>query len=200
MKRAVIYLRVSSEKQAAEERTSLALQESECRRYAEREGWEVIGVHYDTITGFNTLDTRPGFQEVKAILGAKGTDIVLTWMIDRMFRDQTDMLVFVRDSLMPANAQIVSVMEGAFESTGTGKLILGILAWKAEQERETIRDRLHGNMRAQVKQGRIKPGPTPAYGYKWVGENKEGYAINEEVAPVVRFIYQSIDDGVSLHG
>ena len=55
-------------------------------------------------------------------------------------------------------------------------------------------------MRTQVEHGRIKPGPTPPYGYVFTGKNKEGLAINEEVAPIVRFIYQSIDDGMSLHG
>jgi site-specific DNA recombinase len=197
MRRAVIYLRVSSEKQATEERTSLALQEAECRKYAEREGWEVAGVCYDTMTGFDTIDVRPGFQEVRALLRAGQADVLLTWMIDRLFRDQTDLMIAAREC-QDAGAQIISVTEGPFENTPTGRLILGILGWKAEQERITIRDRLHGNMRAQVAQGRIKPGPVPAYGHAWVGENKEGYAINEDVAPVVRRIYQAIDDGMAL--
>jgi DNA invertase Pin-like site-specific DNA recombinase len=197
MRQAVIYLRVSSEKQATEERTSLALQEAECRKYAEREGWGVAGVCYDTMTGFDTIDVRPGFQEIRALLHAGQADVLLTWMVDRLFRDQTDLLIAAREC-QEAGGQIVSVTEGPFDNTPTGRLILGILGWKAEQERITIRDRLHGNMRARVAQGRIKPGPVPAYGYSWIGENKEGYTINEDVAPVVRLIYQAIDDGMSL--
>ncbi len=151
------------------------------------------------MTGFDTIDVRPGFQEVRALLRGGQADVLLTWMVDRLFRDQTDLMIAAREC-QDAGAQIVSVTEGPFDNTPTGRLILGILGWKAEQERITIRDRLHGNMRTQVEHGRIKPGPTPPYGYVFTGENKEGLAINEEVAPIVRFIYQSIDDGMSLHG
>jgi hypothetical protein len=112
-------------------------------------------------------------------------------------RDQTDLLLFAREA-MDAGAQIVSATEGAFENTSTGKLLLGILGWKDEQERITIKERLHGNLRAQVQQGRILPGAVPAYGYRWTGDTKTGYAINEGTAPIIRRIFQAIDDGQSL--
>jgi DNA invertase Pin-like site-specific DNA recombinase len=197
MKRAVVYVRVSTDKQAQEDRTSLALQEAECRRYAEREGWEVAGVKQDTVTAFDTLDSRPGLQEVRKIVEDKRADIVLCWMTSRIMRDQTDLAIFARE-VYAAGGQIVSVKEGPFEDTPTGRLLLAITGWKDEQERITIKERLHGNLRAQVQAGRILPGAVPAYGYMWTGDTKTGYAINEETAPVIRRIFQMIDSGQSM--
>jgi DNA invertase Pin-like site-specific DNA recombinase len=199
MRRAVLYLRVSSEKQTGNDKTSLELQESDCRKHAAREGWEVAGVYQDVQTAHDTLADRPGLQQVREVVKNRQAEIVLCWATSRIMRDSADLAIFARE-VYEVRGQIVSVTEGLFDDTPTGKLLLSIYGWKDEQERITIRDRLHGNMRAKVEKGRIKPGPTPPYGYVFVGENKEGLAINEEVAPVVRFIFQSIDDGMSLHG
>lgn len=108
MTTAAIYVRVSSKKQAAEERTSLADQEKECRAYAARESWPVVVVGRDTQTGFETMDQRPALQEVRDLIQSSGADVLIVWRFDRAARDQVDLLVLNRE-VRSAGARLVVV-------------------------------------------------------------------------------------------
>ena len=62
MFRVGIYIRFSSDLQRP---TSLEDQLRECREYAERQGWEVVGVYEDAALSA-TSSHRPGFQRLLA--------------------------------------------------------------------------------------------------------------------------------------
>lgn len=197
MTAAALYLRVSTRQQVADDRTSLALQEKECRAAAAREGLDVVGVGSDVFTGYDSLDERPGLQKVRDLVQSGVADAVIVWKYDRGARDQLDLLLLHRE-VSQAGGRFISATQGEVENTAQGRMMLGIQGGFAEIERETIRDRLHGNMREKVLAGRIKVGAVPKYGYSYAGDKKNTYIINPDTAPTVRRLYQMADEGKSL--
>lgn len=69
-KKCVIYARVSSMKQTSEG-SGLSSQERTCRDYAERNGYEVVEVFTDVISG--KYEDRPGMNALLAFLGKVST-------------------------------------------------------------------------------------------------------------------------------
>lgn len=198
MTSAAIYVRVSSKKQAAEEKTSLADQEKFCRAYAEREGWPVAGAFVDTLTGYETADLRPALREVRDLIHSSGATILLCWRFDRIARDQVDLMVLNREANQ-AGARLVSATEGPVEDNAASRGLLAIRGMAAEIEREGIVARTQGAIRTRAESGKLLIGGAPKYGLMYVGQRKDSYAINPETGPIVQRMYQMADEGRSLH-
>ena len=62
-KRAAVYIRVSSEKQATRDKVSLPKQERLCREHAARMGWEVSAVYSDSGISGTKWDKREALME-----------------------------------------------------------------------------------------------------------------------------------------
>src|SRR6516164_1364598 len=96
MKRAVLYLRVSTLDQTT------ANQERELRQVAERAGWQVVHVYKDHgISGAKGKDKRPAFNSLHKAAARREFDVVMAWSVDRRGRSLQD-LVSVLDSLHAA--------------------------------------------------------------------------------------------------
>ena len=81
MKRAVLYLRVSTVDQTT------ANQERELRLVAERAGWEIVGVYRDHgISGAKGRDKRPRFDALHKAAARREFDVVMAWSVDRLGR------------------------------------------------------------------------------------------------------------------
>lgn len=81
--RVAIYARYSSDMQNPK---SVDDQVSECRKYAERNGYEVVKVYGDAgLSG--ALRDRPEFQALLEAVHARSFDIVLFEHVDRLGRD-----------------------------------------------------------------------------------------------------------------
>ena len=88
MKRAVIYARVSTDKQA-DEGLSIDSQIDSCRRKAEQLGAVVLHVFRDEgISG--TTDARPGFRTAINRCAVGDVDFMICWSSSRFARDQHD--------------------------------------------------------------------------------------------------------------
>src|SRR5690242_2374968 len=89
MLRAVLYCRVSTVEQT--QNLSLQTQESACRTYASREGYEVAAVFVDRGESAKTAD-RPGFQRMLAFCRkGKGTPhAVIVYGLSRFSRNNAD--------------------------------------------------------------------------------------------------------------
>ena len=109
MDRVAIYCRVSTEAQAPDkdkpkdpnEKISLEEQERHCRTRAAERRWEVAAVEGDRMTGFRSLDTRPGLEAVRKLIASGGANIVLMWKMDRGARGALDMLLLHQELLIP---------------------------------------------------------------------------------------------------
>jgi hypothetical protein len=80
---AVVYLRVSTARQAAEG-IGLDAQEAKCRAHAERMGWPVLAVHKDEgVSGRDGVEDRAGLQAAIAAVKANPGAVVVVYSVSR---------------------------------------------------------------------------------------------------------------------
>lgn len=138
MKRAIIYVRVSTEEQAAEG-VSLEAQLAKAREWAEKNGYSVEEqlVYRDAISG-KRADNRPGLQGALAAI-RKG-DALVFYSLSRLARSTKDTIA-ISERVEKAGADLVSLTEVLLNTTSTGKLLFRLLAILAEFERDLISER-----------------------------------------------------------
>ena len=105
MKRAVLYLRVSTIDQTT------ANQERELREIAGRMGCEIVKVYKDHgISGAKGRDKRPAFDALCRDATKRQFDVVMAWSVDRLGRSLQDLVGFLSElhalgiDLYPASA------------------------------------------------------------------------------------------------
>jgi len=92
MKRAVLYLRVSTIDQTT------ANQERELREVASRMGCEIVRVYKDHgISGAKSRDGRPEFDRLLRDATQRKFDIVMAWSVDRLGRSLQDLVSFLSE-------------------------------------------------------------------------------------------------------
>ena len=92
MKRAVLYLRVSTLDQTT------ANQERELREIAGRMGCEIIKVYKDHgISGAKARDERPAFDALCRDATKRQFDLVMAWSVDRLGRSLKDLVAFLSE-------------------------------------------------------------------------------------------------------
>src|SRR5260370_26161634 len=90
MKRAVLYLRVSTIEQTT------ANQERELREIATRMGCEIVKVYKDHgISGAKGRDKRPAFDALCRDATHRRFDLVMAWSVDRLGRSLQDLIGFL---------------------------------------------------------------------------------------------------------
>ena len=90
MKRAVLYLRVSTVDQTT------ANQERELRVVAERMGCEIVKVYKDHgVSGAKGRDKRPQFDALCKAAARREFDVVMAWSVDRLGRSLQDLVGFL---------------------------------------------------------------------------------------------------------
>src|SRR5262245_37761393 len=81
MKRAALYVRVSTDAQTVEN------QIRELRQVAKRRGWDVVEVYSDAgISGAKGRNGRPGLDSMLKDASRRKFDIIIAWAIDRLGR------------------------------------------------------------------------------------------------------------------
>jgi DNA invertase Pin-like site-specific DNA recombinase len=92
MRRAVIYLRVSTIEQTT------ANQERELREIAGRMGCEIVKVYKDHgISGTRGRDKRPAFDNLSLDAARREFDLVMAWSVDRLGRSLQDLVGFLSE-------------------------------------------------------------------------------------------------------
>ena len=200
--RAAVYCRVSTDKQ--EDGYSLDEQEAGCRRYAEEQGYAVVGIYREVSDGEEV--NRPLLDELRAA-GRRGeADTLIVYVQDRLGRgpDTVAVIFYLLDA---AGITPECVLE-PYETGAMGAGMRAIRGMVSGMEKEAIRRRTQGGRRARAGSGKLIPGPRPLYGYRWKdgvgadgdqrGQTKVAYEIDEETAPVVRRIFAELAAGRSL--
>jgi len=92
IKRAALYVRVSTDGQTLENQTR------ELGLIAERRGWQVVETFGDAgISGAKSRDKRPGLDRMLNAACRREFDIVMAWSIDRLGRSLIDLLHTVQN-------------------------------------------------------------------------------------------------------
>lgn len=145
MPRAVLYIRVSSEKQSLENQLP-ALQQMAATR-----GLDIVEIYQEKASG--AKKARPEFQRMLRDAKQGKFDYVLVWALDRLTRSQMTMMETVLD-LDRVGVKTLSYQETWLEMEGPLRgLLIGIFGWLAEQERARIMERTHAAVSRARKNG-----------------------------------------------
>jgi len=145
MKRIAIYGRVSTVNQS----TDIQLQE--CREYAGRCGYEVVGEYCDTISGTTSKDDRAELTRLLNDAFARKFSTVVVYSIDRLGRSLKHCLDIL-ESLKAHHCDFISIKQTLDTSSASGQLIFNLFACLASYERTQILERTAlGRERAKAR-------------------------------------------------
>jgi DNA invertase Pin-like site-specific DNA recombinase len=158
--KAVVYLRISDEKQVSN--TSLATQEQVCRAYCNKQNLDVVDVVTDEAISAN----KNNLQRVAELLdycdqNYKKFDVLVVFKIDRFARSQ-EHHHYLRSKLLKKNIRLRSATENIGED-GSPKLIEGILAAVNEYDNDISIERTKLGMIRRLEQGLFPWNPPIGY-------------------------------------
>lgn len=156
------------------------------------DNWEFAGLFYDFgVTGTKT-EHRDGLQNLLLECKAGRIDYILTKSISRFSRNTTDCLFLVRE-LLDMNIPIYFEKENIDTGSMESEFVLSILSSMAQDESRSISENNKWAVRQRFENGTYQFSCVP-YGYM---RDDEGFMIiNPEEAEIVRFIYQSVLNGL----
>jgi DNA invertase Pin-like site-specific DNA recombinase len=148
MKRAVLYLRVSTTEQTT------ANQERELREIAGRMGCEIVKVYKDHgISGAKGRDKRPAFDALCRDAAKRQFDMVMAWSVDRLGRSLQDLVGFLSE-LHALRIDLFLHQQGLDTTTPAGKALFQMMGVFAEFERSMIQERVRAGLRRAKSEGR----------------------------------------------
>ena len=169
-KRVAIHCRVSTADQ------SCSRQEQELLEYAQKAGYEVVGIWKETASGVRTKSKER--REIMALAQARKIDCILVTELTRWGRSTVDLINTFQD-LDSWGVSIISTSGFQFDlSTSQGKLIASIMASLAEFERDLVRERVKSGLAAAKARGK-KLGRQPGQRVK---ADKCGHKVLQMVA------------------
>ncbi len=166
--RSVVYLRVSTDEQAASG-LGLEAQTHACHQWAEREGCPVAGAFTDDgVSGAAPIDKRPGLLD--AIAALEPGDVLLVAKRDRLGRDPI-VSAMIESAAARKSCRVVSAAgEGTADDDPSSVLMRRLVDAFAEYERLLIRARTRAALAAKKRRGE-RTGQVP-YGSRLDGDGK----------------------------
>ncbi|SBW11260.1 Resolvase domain containing protein [uncultured Alphaproteobacteria bacterium] len=148
MKRAAIYLRVSTNGQTTEN------QRLELQAVAERSGWEVVEVYEDAgVSGAKGREERPAFDRLSKDATRRRFDVVMAWSVDRLGRRLQDLVGFLTE-VHALGVDLFLHQQGIDTTTPAGKAMFQMLGVFAEFERSMIQERVKAGLARARSQGK----------------------------------------------
>ena len=158
-KKAVLYLRVSTEEQV--DNFSLDTQEEICRKEADKRGYEITEVFREEGRSAKTITGRPVLIQLLEFCRKQKHRVqaVLVYRLDRVSRITADYLA-IRKKLTENGVTIVSATEPTGDSP-TEKLVETILAGFAQLDNDIRSERSRNGLKARFLSGMIVTGQVP---------------------------------------
>lgn len=185
------YARVSSGKDAMLH--SLSAQVSYYSNLIQRHpGWLYCGVYADeALTG--TKDSRENFQRLLSACRNGEVDMVITKSISRFARNTVTLLQSIRE-LKELGVDVFFEEQNIHTMSADGELMLTILASYAQEESRSASENQKWRVRKGFERGEL---------INWrfllgYDISKDGVAVNQEEAEIVRDIFRRFLDGESL--
>lgn len=144
MPRAALYLRVSSERQTADN------QVAEVAQLARARGFEPVV--YEEVE--SAAKARPILDRMLADVRAGRVQAVAVWALDRLHRSMTGAINTVLE-LDRLGVPVLSVREGWLDTSGPVRpLLVAIFGWVAEQERARLIERTKAGLERARREGK----------------------------------------------
>jgi DNA invertase Pin-like site-specific DNA recombinase len=148
VKRAALYVRVSTDRQTVENQVAAL------SKVAEARGWQIVATFRDEgISGAKGRTHRPGLDEMLKQAQRGKFDVVMAWAIDRLGRSLVDLLSTI-ESLKACSVDLYLDQQSIDTTTPAGKLMLQMCGAFAEFERSMLQARIHAGLKRAVANGK----------------------------------------------
>ncbi len=195
-KRAIIYCRVSTDKQE-QDGESLEYQEEKCIQYADLHDIDVILILKEAKSGFIHYSHREKLTIARQLVREQMADMIIVWDLRRFSRNFVHSAM-IFEEVESAGGMIISVSEN-IDNSLTGKLIRSIMAWSAESERNKIVEYANRRWQTRIELGLPVGTGRPPYGWDWKDKEKTCYRIDiEEAAVRVSIFHMFVEMDMSL--
>lgn len=181
--RVAIYTRVSTEEQAIHG-ISLQAQETALKEYADKHHMTVTDVYTDEGYSATTLD-RPSLTRLLEDARKGKFEKLIFTKLDRLTRGVKN-YYRIMEVLQENNIDWKTILEDYDSSTASGRLHINIMLSVAENESAVIKERINFVFQDKVRRKEVISGKK-IIGYDIVDKH---YAINEDEAELVRFIFE----------
>jgi site-specific DNA recombinase len=199
MKRAAIYARVSSERQAGDDRVSIDAQLADCRDLCAQRGYQIVGEYVDKenyrargklVRPSGARKDRPAYKAMLQAAQAGDVDVIVAWKEDRLYRGMYAAMPFSEVLDERGAALDVGLVLETFD-----RKMLAIKAAMGKIELDNIRERMIMGRRVRLERGEVPGGDQVKYGYRKVDKR---LAIHEKEAEIVRKVFAWYIGGESI--
>lgn len=189
MKKAIGYIRVSTEHQA-DEGVSLAAQRAKITAWCALNDYELITIYEDAGISGKTVSKRPQLQAALSEM-KKGMALVV-YSLSRLARS-TKNCIEIADELKATGSDLVSLTEKIDTSSAMGEFFFTLIAALGQMERKVIGERTKAAL-AHKKANGEKYAPVP-FGYAEVNKRLE---VVKHEADLVAEIFSKRASGETL--
>lgn len=194
-KRAVLYVRVSTDEQSA----SIEAQREACTRLARRHGYQIVCEYHDeNVSGAMAIDKRPALKRALTALADDQADRLIVAKLDRLARNVRVALEIDEDDAQRHGWGILFGDMDVDTSTAVGKMQLSMFASVARFERDRISERTREALAVKRAQGvRLGRPSTPPAGI--VAERDAGSSLRAIADGLTRDAIPTAQGGQAWH-
>lgn len=149
MRKAVGYIRVSTDMQAADG-LSLDAQAAAIEQYCSTQGLKLVEIHKDVLSGGKA--ERPGLQDALRALH-RGVDVLVVLKFDRLSRSIRHFCELYETYFRSGEKELVAIRESIRLDSSLGRALVSILLVFAQMEREATAERTREALRHMKQQG-----------------------------------------------
>ena len=209
MKKAVIYIRVSTEEQA-KHGFSIETQLKACQEFAYKEGYTIVQTFIEEGKSAKDLNREEVKKLIKFCDNKKNIiNAIIVWRIDRLSRFNVDYHGVIRPMLMRHNIHLLSATEVNVNGI-EGEYMRNVMMCNAEYELSLIRFRTKENMKTIASNG-VMPCKAPiGYINQRTVDDKSIIEIDKTTAPYIKrafelyatglYSYQTLGDKLYTEG
>ncbi|MBZ5599589.1 MAG: recombinase family protein [Acidobacteriia bacterium] len=147
-----IYCRVSTRDKGQD----TANQRLQLERFARKQGWKVVKVYEDRVSGKRGESGREAFKEMFAAAARRDWDCCLFWSLDRLSREGAFPTLRYLTRLSELGVSYRSYTEEYINSAGIfGDVIVSLLATLAKQETIRLSERTIAGLQRARSAGRV---------------------------------------------
>lgn len=194
--RAALYIRLSKEDESEGPSQSVTNQRSLLEEFVREHHLQIYDTYIDDGWSGTNFD-RPDFQRMIGDIEAKKVNMVITKDLSRLGRDYIMTGHYMERYFPEKRVRYISLLDGI--DTGVESSANDITPFRAimnDMYAKDISKKIKSVKRDKQRKGQFIGGK-PVYGYKMHPTEKNKIVIDEEVAPMVRRIFNMALDGMS---
>lgn len=191
MKKAALYVRVSTQEQA-NEGYSIDAQKEKLISYCKLYDYNIYNIYVDAGYSGSSLN-RPAISQL--IENLDKFDCVLVYKLDRLSRHLKDILFLIEEEFEKNKVSFISINENFDTSKPMGKFALQMMGAVAELERAQITERTSMGRRERASNGLYHGGPYLPIGYNYIDGQ---LVIDEYESMQVKEVYELYLKGYGL--